>query len=303
MPTAWVVAVVLAVAAAGCFAVAAALQNGAVVAVSATAGSDRLGRGELGLLVRRPRWLVGTGLAALGSAVHAFALVLAPLSLVQPLGVLAVPVAVLLAAGAARRRPRRAAIVGVALSTAGVAAFVALASVSVVSGPATGQALAWAGSAVAVLVVVLVGAALAGTGRWRCLAFASAGAAAFGLVSVLVRAVGQAVVSGTSPLDPMVLLGVAGIGGALVAGGWAIQHAHAAGPAELVVACMTVVDPFVAVLVGATLLGEATQVSGLVGTLLVAAAATAFAGVLVLARSHPVAECPSPAAPAGTGRR
>ena len=84
-----------------CFARAAVLQHRAVAA-AATAPSDPLdGHGRLswaGLVAatRRPGWLVGLAMAGGGTLLHAIALVLAPLAVVQPVGVLAVPIAVLL---------------------------------------------------------------------------------------------------------------------------------------------------------------------------------------------------------------
>ncbi|MGH3647550.1 MAG: hypothetical protein ACRDTM_10295, partial [Micromonosporaceae bacterium] len=72
-------AIGLAVLGAVCFAVAAYLQH------------DAVHRDRLALAVRRPRWLAGLGLIGLGATVHAVALGLAPLVVVQPIGVLALP--------------------------------------------------------------------------------------------------------------------------------------------------------------------------------------------------------------------
>ncbi|OLT22279.1 hypothetical protein BJF78_07780 [Pseudonocardia sp. CNS-139] len=94
-------AIALALLGAVCFAGAAVLQHGAVAAADPTY-DDRPGKAislrGLGEIARRPGWLAGLALAAGGSGLHAVALVLAPLSVVQPLGVLAVPIAVLLTA-------------------------------------------------------------------------------------------------------------------------------------------------------------------------------------------------------------
>ena len=89
---------------------------------------------------RRPGWLLGLALAGGGTVLHAGALVLAPLSVVQPVGVLAVPIAVLLSAVRTGRRPGRNVLVAVAICVGGVATFVGLAAGSAVSSPPPGGA-------------------------------------------------------------------------------------------------------------------------------------------------------------------
>ena len=104
--------IVLAVIAAFCFAGAAVLQHRAVAA-EPDRGSGTLSLRGLREISRRPGWQLGLGLAAGGSTLHAIALVLAPLSVVQPVGVLAVPIAVVLAAARTHRRPTSGMVVGV----------------------------------------------------------------------------------------------------------------------------------------------------------------------------------------------
>jgi hypothetical protein len=80
---------------------------------------------------------------------------------------------------------------------------------------------------------------------------------------------------------------VAGIAAAVLVGGWLVQQAFASGPPEVVIACLTVVDPIVAVLLGAVLLGEGVATPAETWVLLAGAAITATAGVIALARHHP----------------
>jgi drug/metabolite transporter (DMT)-like permease len=285
-------AIVLALLGAGCFAGAAVLQHGAVTAGSAPGEADRSGKvlslRGLREITRRPGWLAGLALAGGGSVLHATALVLAPLSVVQPLGVLAVPIAVLLTAMRTDRRPAPGVLVGVLLSVAGVAVFVGAAAGTAVSSPPPDQATLIASLIVAAVVLALAGLGLARSGWVRCVACAMAGAAAFGLVSALVRAVSQSVVAGdVGPLELPVLAAVAGIGAAVLVGGWLVQQAFASGPPEVVIACLTVVDPIVAVLLGAVLLGEGVATPAETWLLLAGAAITATAGVIALARHHP----------------
>nr|BFF20607.1 hypothetical protein GCM10025730_41280 [Promicromonospora thailandica] len=170
----------------------------------------------------------------------------------------------------------------------GVAVFVA-ASVSAASGSPPP-----AGSTVPTILIVggavlALGAAGLMIGGWlRCVACATAGATAFGLVSALMRVIFQELGSGAARWYDLQVLGTAAAAvAAMVLGGWLVQQAYPAGPPEVVVACLTVVDPIVAVLLGAVLLGEGSDTP--VGTwfLLGGAALAAVVGVVVLARLHP----------------
>jgi hypothetical protein len=284
----------LAVLGAFCFAGAAVLQHGAISAGSAEGGAgsgsggDPLSLRGLRAVVRQPGWLAGLVLAGSGTALHAVALVLAPLSVVQPVGVLAVPIAVLLTAVRSRRRPGGRVVGWVALSVSGVAAFVLTAAGTAVSNRPPGGATLVAALIVAGLVAVLAAIGLTRSGWVRCIACATAGAVAFGLISGLVRAVSQSVSPGLAGLlDPAVAAALAGIGLAVVVGGWLVQQAFAAGPPEVVIACLTVVDPIVAVILGAVLLGEGVATPPATWVLLGSAAVAAAVGVVGLAKHHP----------------
>lgn len=279
-------AIALAVIAAACFAVAATLQHDAVDNVS-TDGA-RLGLAAFRALVSRPGWLLGLAAAIAGSGLHAFALVLSPLSVVQPIGVLAVPIAVLLTVRRTHESPGRGVLLGVALSVAGVAAFVTIAASSTTSTRVPDFATLIAGGISTALILVLVGVATMSVGWMRCVAYVTAGAVAFGLVSALVRALSLQVTTGLVAWnDPRLLGTAAGIGVALLVGGWLIQQGFASGPPEVVIACLTVVDPIVAVLLGIVLLGEGPATSGVAAVVLLGCAVAAAAGVVSLARYHP----------------
>lgn len=294
------VAALCAVLAAAGFAVAAVAQHRASRRTRA-----------LRVLVRRPLWLLGSAAAAIGAGLHAVALGLAPVAMVQPIGVLAVPLGVLaerwVAArehastgpsaagphGCADRRGsgRSGVLAGTALAVVGVAVFVVAASGSVPGGPIdplsllpVGGALAAAGAAAAYL-----------SGRMpptvRCLARAVPAAIAFGLVSALLRA-GLAY-RGQAGAEPAVLVAIgAAILLALAAGGLGVQLAYRSGPPSLVLACLTVLDPIVAVGFGVSALGERIGTGGADTATAVAGALLAVAGVVLLARHHPDARLP-----------
>ncbi|SDP96899.1 glycosyltransferase [Lentzea jiangxiensis] len=258
-------AITLAVLGAVCFAFAARLQHDVVASTGARAG-----------VLRQPRWLGGLALLVAGAGVHAAALGMAPLTVVQPIGVVAIGLTALL-----DRRFRE--MPAILLTTVGVGAFVLLASGSATATRVAPDAELTAGLVTlgAIAVPGLV-AALTSNARIRAVAFASAGGVAYGYVSVLMRAVSQSVQQGGFGLSH--LASVLGIALSLAVGGWMVQLAYAGGPPHLAVACLTVVDPLIAVGIGAFLLGEAAHLSVMTGAALFACALAAVFGVFALAR-------------------
>ncbi|NBH05311.1 glycosyltransferase family 4 protein, partial [Amycolatopsis sp. SID8362] len=121
-------AITFALIAAALFAVAATRQHAEVadLNVAGTPGWRQLAR-----LLRSPGWWAGTGLAIGGSLLHLVALSLAPLPVVQPLGVFSLVLTVLFG----RRARDRRVVTAVVLVVGGVAGFVALAASAA---PATG---------------------------------------------------------------------------------------------------------------------------------------------------------------------
>lgn len=286
-----------------CFAVASVLQHHAVTTterpiepgradqvqqIDEPAGAGRLTGRHLLAIVRRRRWLEGAGIEVVGSLVSGFALLLAPLRVVQPVGVLAVPLAVLLSAARSRRYPSRGVLAGLAMTVGGVVLFVVASAGSATTHMPSAAATVTAGLVVAALVVLLsvAGLALHHRGTLRCLALSGAVAVAYGLLSALVRVASQAAAD-TGILSPLVLGCAAGALVAFVVGAWLVQHAYHAGAPEIVIAVLTVVDPIVAVLLGAVLLGEGSSTPAGAWVLLGAAAVTATVGVLILAHHHP----------------
>ncbi|SDK45018.1 hypothetical protein SAMN04487820_10832 [Actinopolyspora mzabensis] len=279
------IAVLLAAVAALGNAFGAHLQHGAV---HATISDRKLGVRSQLRLVGNSRWLLGLICLGGGTVLHALSLGLAPLTVVQPLGVLALPLTVLLNSrdsGLGLDKLPRSSVLAALAITAGVSAFVFLAVRSATPTSVSPQA---AGTAielvtVAVLAIGLIG--LLSSGSMRCIAYASGCAVAYGLVSLLLRAVSQQVTSGQlADIELWLLLGM---GVSVLIGGWLLQHAYASGPPDLVVACLTVIDPLVAVGLGIGLLGEADAVGPWTAVAEGVCAAVACAGVFALARYHP----------------
>ncbi|WP_406692892.1 hypothetical protein REH65_14980 [Saccharopolyspora sp. ID03-671] len=278
-------AVVLAALGACGYAFGARLQHAAVHATMAGGG---LGLRSQAQLVRNPRWLAGLAALGSGAALHVSALGLAPLSVVQPIGVLALPITVLLnlrEQGYTRRDVHPSMVLAVLAATGGLAVFVLLAAGSATPTP-VGEDDQFTATQIVAVAVLLIGLVAAATrSKVRCVLFAAGCAVAYGYVSLMARAVAQQV--GTGDLLAINLLSVLGIAVAMVVGGWLLQHGYASGPPDLVVACLTVIDPLVAVGLGIGLLGEADHVSGWVAASEALCALVACAGVFALARHHP----------------
>ena len=92
------VAVLLATVGAVLFGLAAVRQHGAVRAGAEATEDGRHGARAMLRLVRDRSWLAGAVQAVVAGGTHVVALALAPITLVQPVGVIAVPVTVVASA-------------------------------------------------------------------------------------------------------------------------------------------------------------------------------------------------------------
>ena len=191
-------------------------------------------------------------LALVDSACFGFAAVL----LIQPIGVLGLPIAVLASAALTGRRPALVLAVPIAACVGSVATFVWL------SAAQQDRALSTVGDLVATELIVMA----------------------------LVRGLAQLLATGWTALFSTVgMIMVVGLAAAGLVGGWLVQRAYASGPAEVVIGCDTVVDPMVAVLIGFSVLGEGGDLGTGVRVAMIGCGLLALAGVVALARHHPEA--------------
>lgn len=245
-----------------------------------TGGGPGLRLAGLAGLVRDPVWAGGFALLALGAVLQITALALAPLTVVAPIVALSLPAVEVL--GARGRAPAPARLAAAAVTTAGVATFVVVAAGVARPTTPTGPGLVAAGLAVA--AAVAAGAAVGGAtrGTRRAVAFALAAGTAYGLVAVLVRDL-TGILTGGEPLTAAVAPAAALVP-AFAVGSWLVQLGYAAGPADLVVACQTTLNPAVAVLIGTAVLDETAGTPPATTALLLLAATAAVGGVAALAR-------------------
>jgi hypothetical protein len=274
-------AIALAVLGACCNAVSARLQHGGLTECADDRGLRLAALLRLG---RQPLWLAGIAVAGTGAALHATALGLAPLSVVQPIGILAFALTTVMSVRIENIRLDRVAVGAVAASTVGTIAFVLLAATEAKATVVVPDVELRATVLVVGLVGGLAAVAALNTGPVRCLGFATASGVSFGFVSLLMRATLQQLTEGGHAFP---LPEVTGIVVGILVGGWLVQHAYASGPPEVVIGCLTVIDPLVAVGLGVVLLGEATDTPVSVAAAALLCAVVAALGVVVLTLRRP----------------
>ncbi|MFP5417227.1 MAG: hypothetical protein ACLGHZ_10225 [Actinomycetes bacterium] len=271
------------------FALAATVQHQVVGAQSEDPDQqESLSGGQLWALVKSPRWWLGMGLNGLGAAISVVALLMAPVTVVQPLAILAVPWTVLLASRIHGHRITPALWSAVVLAVGGTVWFAVIAVLHAVEKDVFDDTGLILGSLIVFAVSGLLALAGArGPRELRCFAWASAGAVIFGLESGLVKAAGEFVAAGTWRASAtfwavLVMLVI----GALVATAF-MQQGYANGPAETVVGAMNAVGPIAAVLFGIAVLGEGANITPTAALMMIVACVIAVAGVVLLSRFHP----------------
>ncbi|PKQ23641.1 MAG: hypothetical protein CVT65_07020 [Actinobacteria bacterium HGW-Actinobacteria-5] len=280
-------AVVLTVLASVALAVASVVQHVAVGATAAKPGTKLSGK-ELLAVIRNPRWLGGLALTGVGAVLQMTALLLAPVTVVQPIGVLAVPWTILLAARV-HRTPITPTIWGAAgLTVFGTTGFAWVA----ISHAAPYPVLNDTWLVVGTLAGFGVAAALALAGArgplaWRCLAWSAAAAVVYGAESGVVKAIGHYVATRPWLASPTFWFLVASIVAGMVLAGIWIQQGYASGPAEIVVGTLNAAGPVAGVAYGVAVLGEGINITATAALLMLGCAAVALWGVVLLSRFHP----------------
>ncbi len=275
-------------------AVGAQLQQRGVAKVdSQRSDSTRRGPGigQLLALARRPSWLVGTVCLGLAILFQLFSLFLAPLTVVQPLGALALVITALLNARVTKVKLDARAIRAIALCVVGVALFVVVAALTTTTLPIREPQLI---TVVSILVVVLAGFGVSfGVLRKRLsrIFYVVAAGVLFGFVATLAKVlIGriQTIVQEHFHLaaaDWLTIVCLVGLVAAAVLGTFFVQTAYSSGSPDVVVAGLTVIDPIVGVTIGVVVLGEAAHAPLWAGFVFVVAGLVAIFGVIQVSRS------------------
>ncbi|MEZ0052668.1 drug/metabolite transporter (DMT)-like permease [Mycobacterium sp. MAA66] len=236
-------------------------------------------------LLRRRLWWAGTGAAVAGYAFQALALEHGSLLVVQPLLVSALLFALPLSARQANRHVTRGEWLWAGLLTLGLGVFVLLARPGRQEEPAT--------VAVAAAVATVAGAVIIGSivlavrcrGWARAVLLAGGVGVLFGVVAVVTKIFMHVVeerglVGSLSTPAPYILI-VLGIVATLLQ-----QSAFHAGALQTSVPTMLVLEPVVAVMIGALVLGEALETTGYEAVALVVAIGAMAAATIALGRGE-----------------
>jgi drug/metabolite transporter (DMT)-like permease len=277
------IAISVALVAALCFALTAALQHWAASREPTHKAMDpRL----LLRLLRRPLWLVGEVAHVAGTGLQALALALGALAVVEPVLASALFLAIPLEAAITRRRPRRRDLTAVALATCGLSVFLFAAKPA--SGISMPSGTAWAWTAAVFIPMIACCFALArrwtGARRATCLGLASG--AMNGVCAALLKTCADRLTA-----DPMALLLdwrpyallVVGIA-ALLLNQNAFQGCSLAAP----LTALTLSEPIVGLAIGVTAFQENLSAGGLHAVILVVAAIAMVRGVWLASSAQPV---------------
>lgn len=289
-------AIILQVIGSFCFALAANQQHHTIDQdLAGNPGKDRMRAHALWRTVRRPRWLFGLGLMGISFAMQITALVFAPVSVVQPVGLLAFPWSVLIQHRAARLRVPGSVRAWVGTTVAVTIAFTVLASVFA-RGHLTVEPMRVFLGAGAVYATAAIFSVLGSRGfmSWRSLFWGSGGAMFYGLEAALVKALLEFARDAPWLPSPSFWAIVAVLIVGSIAAGWMVQQGYATGQADTVVASMTVTSPVIAVLYGVLILGEGSGFTWWVGATMVALGIIALIGVVAITHlRHDTAAAPA----------
>jgi drug/metabolite transporter (DMT)-like permease len=243
---------------------------------------------QVAALLRRPSWLTGTVMLGLAIVLQLTSLRFSPLIVVQPLGAIALVITSVLNARISRVPLNRRSIRAIVLCVGGVALFVTVAAFTAVDTAITDRQL--------VTILVILGVVLAGfliaflllRDHIQAIGYIICAGVLYGFVATLAKVVINRLVQGD--FEWLTLTCLAGLIAAAVLGAYFVQTAYSAGPPDLVIAGLTVIDPMVAVGIGVVVLREAAAAPLYAVLAFIVAGVIAVLGVFDLARNHPQAQ-------------
>jgi hypothetical protein len=257
---------------------AALQQHNAAAAPRSSAGRPAL----LLLLMRRPWWLLGISAEIGGFATHAIALRWGPLGLVQMLTASSLIVSVATVRIRSGRRLGQKAWAASFAVVVSLSALVALAAPGMPGGDGPPRHAWLAAACLAAAAAPFSITGLAADGRRRAVLLAAAAGLADTCVAVVTMAVSHAAAHGIAGIVTSwatYALIVCGPCSLLLT-----QTAYQAGRPMITLPLVTVITPMASIVVGVVLLGETARLGPVRGAAAGLAAATAAAGLTVLAR-------------------
>ncbi|GAB3650892.1 hypothetical protein GCM10027591_08300 [Zhihengliuella somnathii] len=259
-------------------------------AVRQTTGGLNLGhRGILRLLLN-PRWVLGLLLMGVGMVLNVYALATAPLTVVQPIGAIALVITTVVHAREVGIRLNRPTFLAIIACVGGSIGFVLLAiNVTVPHPHISAREELITVLLLAIAVAVLGSLAMALRHRQSAFFYIMGAGVLFGFVAVLVRTLAISLLQSQGNLFAnvswLVVIAVAAAG---LLGTYFVQNAYSSGPPDLVIAGLTVIDPIVGIAIGIAVLGELRDdVHPIMAMSMAGFAIIATLGVIALSRHHP----------------
>lgn len=240
---------------------------------------------QLGRLLTRPSWVVGSIMLALAIGCQLGALSFAPLIVVQPLGAIALVITTLLNARISGHRPTKKSVRAIAECVGGIFIFVTVAALVATDEPVS------TGQLVTILIILAVVTVAFGSlwvwlrRRMTALFYIIGAGVMYGFVATLAKVVISRIQTGD--FEWLTLVCLLALLLAAAVGAYFVQTAYSSGPPDLVIAGLTVIDPIVAIIIGLTVLGEAANAPLWAYVGFAAAGIIAVIGVWDLARNHP----------------
>ena len=253
--------------------------------LSGGASSGGLTLTQLGRLLTRPSWVLGSVMLGLAIACQLGALSFAPLIVVQPLGAIALVITTLLNARISGLRPTRQSVRAIVECVGGIFIFVTIAALVATDEPVSTRQLITILIILAVVTVVFGVLFLLLRHRMTALFYIVGAGVMYGFVATLAKVVISRIQSGD--FEWLTLVCLVALLLAAAVGAYFVQTAYSSGPPDLVIAGLTVIDPIVAIIIGLTVLGEAANAPLWAYIGFGVAGVIAVIGVWDLARNHP----------------
>ncbi|WP_439593991.1 DMT family transporter [Microbacterium sp.] len=253
--------------------------------MSGGASSGGLTGAQLGRLLTRPSWVVGTIMLGLAIVCQLGALSFAPLIVVQPLGAIALVITTLLNARISGVKPTKRSIRAIVECVGGIFIFVTIAALVATDEPVSN------GQLITILFILLAVLIVFGAlwlwlrHRMKALFYIIGAGVMYGFVATLAKVVLSRI--GSGDFEWLTVLCLVSLILVAVVGAYFVQTAYSSGPPDLVIAGLTVIDPIVAIVIGLTVLGEAANAPLWAYIGFGVAGVIAVIGVWDLARNHP----------------
>lgn len=259
-------------------------------AVRASSGGLAVSSRGILRLLANPRWMLGLSLMGVGMVLNVYALASAPLTVVQPIGAIALVITTVVNARDQGIRINRPTVLAITACMSGSIGFVLLAiNVTASTHEISRQQELATVLLLAMVVGILTVVLFSFRRRISAFVYIMGAGVLFGFVAVLVRTIAIGLMNPNGRflgnIAWYVILAVAVAG---LLGTYCVQNAYSSGPPELVIAGLTVIDPMIGIAIGIGILGELrADVHPVVAMSMVGAALIAIVGVTALSRHHP----------------